>query len=167
MKDTIRIRPFRAEDAGSIVRLTGAVFATASIDARIQARFGGTSWKRIKGAVVRQEVERHPQGCFVAVRANRVVGYVTTTINPLAKRGTIANLAVAAACQGQGVGRRLIGRALRHFRQLGLRQAKIETLATNAAGQRLYPAMGFQEVVRQIHYAMALGGAMRSKTSAK
>ena len=158
MKDAIRIRRFKPEDTEAITRLTAAVFAPASIDARIEARFGGTSWKRIKGAAVRQELEHNPRGCFVAARGDRVVGYVTTTINPLAARGIIANLAVAAACQGQGVGRRLLARALRHFRQLGLRQAKIETLTTNAAGQWLYPALGFQEVARQIHYAMTLEG---------
>ena len=40
--------------------------------------------------------------------------------------------------------------------QLGLRQAKIETLDTNLAGQHLYPKLGFVEVARQIHYAMPL-----------
>jgi hypothetical protein len=34
--------------------------------------------------------------------------------------------------------------------------AKIETLEQNPVGQALYPDLGFQEVARQIHYAMRL-----------
>jgi hypothetical protein len=36
--------------------------------------------------------------------------------------------------------------------------AKIETLEQNPIGRRLYPALGFREVARQIHYAMPLVG---------
>ena len=36
--------------------------------------------------------------------------------------------------------------------------AKIETLEQNPIGQTLYPSLGFQEVARQIHYAMRLDG---------
>ena len=34
--------------------------------------------------------------------------------------------------------------------------AKIETLEQNVIGRHLYPAIGFVEVARQIHYAMPL-----------
>ncbi len=46
--------------------------------------------------------------------------------------------------------------AIACFRSEGLQQAKIETLATNEVGQHLYPKLGFQEVVRQVHYIMKL-----------
>jgi ribosomal protein S18 acetylase RimI-like enzyme len=32
----------------------------------------------------------------------------------------------------------------------------IETMENNAIGQRLYPSFGFEEVGRQIHYALKL-----------
>ncbi len=54
------------------------------------------------------------------------------------------------------MGRRLIETVLARFRRLGLKQAKIETLTCNPVGRRLYPAVGFTEVVRQIHYIMPL-----------
>ena len=94
--------------------------------------------------------------CFVAEVDGRVVGYATNYINELASRGTIANLAVSAACQGLGVGRKLMERSIERFRELGLRQAKIETLECNQTGRHLYPSVGFEEVVRQIHYIMPL-----------
>lgn len=161
MDDRIELRRAAARDTTSIVTLVTSVFEAASIDARIQKQFGGPSWKRVKGDAVRQELSRNPAGCFVAVRGKRVVGVVTTTVNPVASRGIIANVAVAASCQGQGLGRKLIERALQHFRDIGLRQAKIETLTTNEAGQRLYPSLGFREVARQIHFAMPLGRGAR------
>ena len=34
--------------------------------------------------------------------------------------------------------------------------AKIETLVQNPVGSHLYPSVGFQEVARQIHFAMPL-----------
>ena len=83
-------------------------------------------------------------------------GYVTGIIDRTASRGTIANLAISGRFQGHGLGTKLIQWALDHFRAEGLQQAKIETLATNEIGQHLYPKLGFQEVVRQVHYIMKL-----------
>jgi ribosomal protein S18 acetylase RimI-like enzyme len=156
----IRIRALAAADISACVALVTAVFHDASIDRRIQALCGGPSWKRVKGAAVRQvavaDVENNRNGCFVAVRDNRIVGYISTTINLAAARGCICDLAVAAECQGLGIGARLIRHVLRRFRKLGLQQAKIETLDNNLAGQHLYPKLGFVEVARQIHYVQPL-----------
>ena len=156
----VRIRALKEADIPACVALLTDVFRDASIDYRIQKLGGGTSWKRIKGAAVRQtardDVANGRGGCFVALRGERIVGYISTTVNPVASRGCICDLAVAADCQGLGIGRKLIRRALRRFRQLGLHQAKIETIDTNLAGQHLYPQLGFVEVARQIHYALPL-----------
>ncbi len=153
---TIVIRVTRPSDIEAIVRLTSREFRAASIDARIQSMIGGARWIKVKASVLRNEVTANPRGCFVATRGAEVVGYVTTTVNPAASRGTIANLAVSSICQGRGIGRRLLRRALRHFRKLGLHHAKIETLETNAVGRHLYPSLGFREVARQIHYVLPL-----------
>jgi ribosomal protein S18 acetylase RimI-like enzyme len=153
------LRAARAEDLEAIARITGEAFtAASSIDARIEALIGGRPWPEVKADVVRQEVRAFPEGCFVAEWDRRVVGYVTVTVQAAASRGTIANVAVAKEWQGRGLGRRLIERALEHFRKRGLSQAKIETLATNAAGQHLYTALGFREVARQIHFILPLEG---------
>ena len=40
--------------------------------------------------------------------------------------------------------------------------AKIETLEQNPIGRHLYPSLGFQEIARQIHYAMPLVGPAAS-----
>lgn len=153
---SITIRTAKDEDADAIVELTGREFRAASIDARIEDLMGGTPWIEVKGLAIRDELKRNPSGCFVAFVEGRLAGYITTTINSAASRGVIANIAVSSECQGHGLGRRLIDKALDHFRALGLKQAKIETLSTNEVGSHLYPAMGFKEVARQIHFAMPL-----------
>jgi hypothetical protein len=38
-----------------------------------------------------------------------------------------------------------------------MKLAKIETLMQNDIGSSFYPSVGFEEVARQIHYAMPLG----------
>jgi ribosomal protein S18 acetylase RimI-like enzyme len=153
---TLRLRAVRRDDTAGIVALMRAVFKSAAIDARIAARFGGPPWHRVKMGAVRRQLADNPAGCFVAVTGDRIVGYVSTSVNVVADRGWIIDLAVAAEYQGRGLGRRLINRALDHFRALGLHHAKIETLDTNLAGQHLYPALGFVEIARQIHYVMPL-----------
>ena len=153
------IRPVREEDAEAIVAMTAEVFGPFCIDKWIEDMLGpaGTAgWVQIKGQAVLHELRENPQGCFVAEVDGRVSGYVTTVVNALASRGVIANLAVMQRAQGRGIGRKLLERALEHFRRLGLAQAKIETLACNQVGRHLYPSLGFREVVRQVHFVMPL-----------
>ncbi|HJZ54730.1 MAG TPA: GNAT family N-acetyltransferase, partial [Gemmataceae bacterium] len=86
----------------------------------------------------------------------RVAGYVTTRIDREAGRGRIPNLAVSAEARNHGLGRLLIEHALDYFRSEGLVYAVIETMAQNTIGNHLYPACGFVEVARQVHFARKL-----------
>lgn len=159
MAEDIVIEPATPADAEAAAEITREAFNGVSIDQAIEKALGpagGRSWQDIKADQVRREVQRRPEHCFVARSAGRVVGYVTNHVQEDASRGTIANLAVEKSFRRRGIGRGLILSSLEHFRSLGLRQAKIETLSTNPAGQHLYPAVGFKEVVRQIHYVMSL-----------
>ena len=157
MNEAIIIRPVQPEDHRAIFEITAREFpAVASIDARIERMIGGVPWSRIKNARVREELDACPEACAVAVRNDVIVGYITCIIDRTAERGTIANLAVSRDCQGRGIGRRLLEWALALFKNMGLQQAKIETLECNDTGKHLYPRLGFREVVRQIHYVMPL-----------
>lgn len=159
LREQVTIEPGRPADADRAVEITREAFDGVSIDQAIEraiGRGGELSWQDVKGLQVRREFQTAPQHCFVARLGGKLVGYVSCDIDAAASRGRISNLAVDRSCRGQGVGRLLILRALDHFRGLGLKQAKIETLATNEIGQHLYPSCGFVEVVRQVHYAMKL-----------
>ncbi len=154
------IRTAKAGDELAAIAITEKVFAPYSVDHIIETKLGlpagGTRWIVVKAEVIRREFAENPEGCFVAEIDGQMAGYVSTTVNRVASRGIIANLAVLPESQGSGLGRKLLDRAIEYFRGLGLAQAKIETLETNPVGQHLYPAVGFEEVVRQIHYVMPL-----------
>jgi len=154
------LRPARAGDLEAMAAVTAEAFgASSSVDCRIEQMLGRgarAGWVDLKVRSLRRELKDRGGASFVAELRGRVVGYVTSLVDETASRGTIANLAVAPHCAGRGVGRRLLLRALERFRDLGLAHAKIDTLATNEIGRHLYPAVGFREVARQIHYVMRL-----------
>jgi len=153
------LRPARGDDVDAMIVVTAEVFAPASIDARFEqalGRGGAASWVDMKAAGIRREMADRPDACFVAEAGGRVVGFVTCSIDESASRGRIVDLAVAKGFQGRGIGRGLLRRSLERFGELGLRHAKIETLATNQAGQHLYTSVGFREIVRQVHFGMSL-----------
>ncbi len=50
---------------------------------------------------------------------------------------------IAAAYQGQGIGRRLMQRVIQHAQELGLRCVVCETQTTNVPAIRFYRALGF------------------------
>jgi len=157
--EEIVIRQARPDDFEAIASVTAEVFRPFALEAHIQEAIGnagGQEWLRIKTAEIERDRRADPEGCFVAERGGRVVGYLTSALSPFVSRGRIVDLAVAAECQGRGVGRRLIETALARFRRLGLKQAKIETLTCNPVGRHLYPAVGFKEIARQIHYIVPL-----------
>lgn len=155
----IHLRTYRPDDLDRIKAITIEGFDGVSIDRNIEelhGRFGEHDWKWRKARHIDQDVARDEHGVFVAEIDGQVVGYITTWLDLEAGVGNIPNLAVAAAHRGSGIGRRLIEHALDHFRASGMSYARIETLAQNEVGQKLYPSCGFEEIARQIHYGMPL-----------
>lgn len=153
------IRPFLPGDLDAIKQLTIEAFGGVTIEQDVENALGllhGHDWRWRKARHVDEDVESHPSGIFVAESNAVVVGYVSTRVDRVAGKGRIPNLAVSAAFRKCGLGRRLIEHALDYFRREGLSYAMIETMAENQIGQHLYPACGFIEVARQVHYARRL-----------
>jgi ribosomal protein S18 acetylase RimI-like enzyme len=156
----IVIRPYREPDRQAVRDLTVAAFEGVSIDHNIDLRLGpiaGRDWRWRKSRDVDRDIDL--LGAELAVAEDETgaaVGYVTMQRDDETRIGWIHNLVVAGGLRGQGLGRRLIEHALNHFRATGMTVAKIETLEQNAIGRHLYPALGFIEIARQIHYAMPL-----------
>lgn len=157
------LRLFRPDDLPRLQAITAQTFGPVSIDRNMEqllGAFGPGDWQTRKLAAIMLDCELHPDGVFVAVdEADQPLGYVTTRLQPASGIGWIPNLAVDPACQGQGLGRALLERALAFFKEQGMVVAKIETLEQNPIGQHLYPSLGFQEVARQVHYALRLDEA--------
>jgi len=155
----VTIRPFQERDRSATHRITVACFEQVSIHAIAQRKYGpfrGTAWQERKLADVDADLEADADGAFVAVEGDEVVGFVTTRADERTGIGHILNIAVDPGQQGKGVGAALMGKAFDYFADQGMTHAKIETLVGNAAGEHLYPKLGFEELTRQIHYMMEL-----------
>jgi ribosomal protein S18 acetylase RimI-like enzyme len=153
------IRRYRDADLDALKAITIICFENVSIDANIERRFGRVGehdWKWRKARHIDDDARAHPEGVFVAEVDGRVVGYITSRTDHESRVGWIPNLSVLPECQGRGIGRALMDHCLRYLRDAGMKLAKIETLLQNDVGSTFYPSVGFEEVARQIHYAMPL-----------
>lgn len=153
------LRPYQPGDLEAMLRITLEGFDGTAIEQHVERLCGvinGHDWQWRKARQIEEECAANPAGVFVAEEDGKVLGYVTTSVDHEAGKGRIPNVAVDAAAQGHGLGRRLIEHALDYFRAEGLSVAVIETMTNNAAGQHLYPSCGFVETCRQIHFAMKL-----------
>jgi ribosomal protein S18 acetylase RimI-like enzyme len=160
---SIVIRPYRQSDRDAVIALTVAAFDGVSIDHNLDLRLGpvaGRDWRWRKGRDVERDIDTPGSELAVAEYEDTgdVAGYVTLFMDHDSRIGWIRNLAVDAGLRGQGLGRRLLEHALDYFRANGMTVARIETLDQNPVGQHLYPSVGFQEIARQIHFAMPLEG---------
>ncbi|MCB1094629.1 MAG: GNAT family N-acetyltransferase [Verrucomicrobiae bacterium] len=156
------IRPYRPDDLDELKRITAVCFTSVSIDRNIEDKLGvigGHDWQWRKLRHIDNDVSGdHARHVFVwQTPEAEIAGYITGRTDDDSKIGWIPNLAVDPAHQGSGIGRQLINHLLQHFRDEGMECAKIETLAQNEIGATFYPAIGFQEVARQVHYVMRLG----------
>lgn len=157
------IRPYRESDRGALRDLTVEAFEGVSIDHNIDRLLGPVAardWRWRKARHVDEDLDA-PGGELAVAEDGETgapVGYVTMKFDAETKVGWVHNLAVAAGARHRGLGRRLLGHALERFRAAGMTVARIETLEQNPVGRHLYPALGFREVARQIHYALDLTG---------
>ncbi len=156
----MKIRPYRESDRETLKAITVEAFDGVSIDQNIERRFGmvaGHDWRWRKARQIEEDIDAPDTAVLVAEdERGEIAAYITMRMDRPAGIGWIPNMSVRAGLRGQGVGRRLIERALELFRDAGLELARIETLDQNQVGGHLYPACGFIEVARQIHFALRL-----------
>jgi len=155
----VTIRHYRPDDLPILRQITVDSFGSVAFDQMMEDRLGiwnGRDWKARKADHIDDDCTTNPDGCFVAERDGQILGYITTRLDQVNSLGRIPNLAVVEAARGLGLGRRLIHHALDYFRETGMKVAKIETMASNVIGQNLYPSCGFEEIGRQVHFAMRL-----------
>lgn len=155
------IHPFQPDDLPHLREIMIEAFDGVSIDKAIEEQVGivnGHNWQWRKARHLDEDVARAPDGVFVATdKSGAIIGFITSWRDDAAGIGFIPNLCVAAGHRGQGIGRDLIRHVLDDFRRHGLTHARIETLAHNDAGYGLYTSLGFEEVVRQVHFVKSLG----------
>ena len=153
------IRPFRPSDRQALLEITVRAFDGVSLDQNIEKRFGeiaGVNWQGRKTRHIEADIAVEPQGILVYESDGAVVGFVSTRTNYGTLIGWIPNLAVHPDHQGKGIGKELLAAALERLRKNGMLFARIETLEQNSRCLAFYPAMGFQEIGRQVHYIRPL-----------
>jgi ribosomal-protein-alanine N-acetyltransferase len=84
----------------------------------------------------------------------RVVGYVVADVVPNHGDGIghVKDLAVAEECRGEGLGKRLLGRALRALADQGATSVKLEVRRSNDVARALYRQFGFRHRGTVPHY---------------
>ncbi len=80
---------------------------------------------------------------FVALDGDDVCGYVDTEYEPWNRRPVIADIEVAGAYQGRGIGRALMDHAIDRARERGAGHVWLEVTNVNAPAIRAYQRMGF------------------------
>ena len=153
------IRKFKPQDRDEIVRITCQVYGPTCRDGATERRFGllnGVSWQERKTMAIDDDLRINPAGVFVAEDGGQIRGFITTDLEEHTRTGHISNMGVDSDSQGRGLGKALMTAALDYFRQSGMMYAKIETTDINPVAQAFYPQVGFQELVRMIHYFMKL-----------
>jgi ribosomal-protein-alanine N-acetyltransferase len=88
---------------------------------------------------------------LVAANGTEVLGYVVGTLTPNHGRdiGHVRDVAVRPEARGEGLGGRLLDRALASLRAAGGTLAKLEVRESNERAIRLYRGVGF-EVARRV-----------------
>ena len=155
----IIIRPFQPNDLPALRQITVESFSGVALEQMLEQKLGRWNergWKARKADHVDDDCASNPAGVFVAERVGEILGYISTRLDRNNERGRIPNMAVSEHARGLGLGRRLINHALDYFRKQGMKIVQIETMDSNEVGQHLYPACGFTEMARQVHYAMKL-----------
>jgi len=154
----VAIRGYRRRDRAEVMAIAMRSFVGLCLDENIEKLFGplDEGWEQQKRDHVDYDLSGSPHSAFVAIVDDEVVGFVCNRLYRHKLTGHVTNLAVAPEWQGQGVGKALLEASLAHFRDHGMRYARIETLEQNEKACKFYPSAGFQEVGRQIFYVKEL-----------
>jgi ribosomal-protein-alanine N-acetyltransferase len=128
-----RIRPASSADLAAVAAIEVAAFSDP---------WSPSSFRTLLG---------NPAVCFsVAERDGAAVGYSVAWF--AADEAELANIAVAAAARGGGVGALLLDAVLAEAAHRGASTVYLEVRESNAAARRLYASRHFAEVGRRRRY---------------
>jgi len=149
------IRKYKESDREVLKEITAICFEGVSLEYHTEQMYGvinGKDWRWRKKRHVDADIDANASGIFVAEEEGEVVGYISTRVDPETKIGGIPNFSVLPGHQKKGIGRKLAEAAEAYLKEQGMEYARIETLASNDVGLHFYPKLGFQEVIRQVHF---------------
>jgi len=134
-------------------------FSIADYDAAVEL------WNRVEGLEIaegdtKEDVARYalrnPGLSRVAMDGSAVVGVALCSHD--GRRGHIYHLAVDAAYQGHGLGKRLVDECLESLRRAGLKRAIIMVANDNPRGRAFWKHCGWEEIPGAIAMGKDLDG---------
>jgi len=139
LPDDVRLRASRESDVDALSRIA----TNAHHDTRfyIDGRFGRARCDALYQLWIAKSCRGWADHVVVAERAGEAVGYVTCHKTEAA--GRLGLVGVAQEARGLGIGRAMIGEALRWLADEGVDDVSVATQARNTAGLSLYQKTGF------------------------
>ena len=139
LSDGVRLRASRESDIDALSRIA----AGAHRDTRfyVDGRFGRDRCDAFYQLWIAKSCRGWADHVIVAERAGEAVGYVTCKKSEHA--GRLGLVGVAEEARGLGIGRAMIGDALRWLAAEGVDDVSVATQARNTAGLSLYQKSGF------------------------
>lgn len=108
-----------------------------------------------KGTLLNNQGERYVN-LKLEIDGNIVAFAICQTV---LDEATLFNIAVDPKCQGNGYGKRLLSELILQLQAQGVQTLWLEVRESNLPAQRLYTALGFNEVtVRKNYYPTPSGG---------
>lgn len=141
---SLRLRPLRREDLGGAAQIIHRSHI-GSLDAALNLTYATPTFCRgfVETLVLRAGCGRFdPEASFVAESPSGSVGVLLAS-HLSRTNGHICQVSVSPDAQGQGVGRALMGAALRSFREQGLETASLSVTLDNHPAYALYLSLGF------------------------
>ena len=111
-----------------------------------------------KGNQIKSYCERHPEWVFICEEADRIVGFVTFSLDTDSKTGSIGNNAKDPDCELKGIGQQMYKAVFEYFRKHGMVYAKVHTGLdyAHAPARRAYERAGFHISHKDVDYYMKL-----------
>lgn len=129
-----------------------AIAAVSHTDTRFYAdsRFDSERCAALYRTWIAKSCEGYAEAVLTEGPRGTPAGYISCHVE--GPRGRIGLIAVAPRHQGEGVGRRLVGGALRWFADAGLEEVSVATQGRNMRAQRLYQGAGFKSESLSLWY---------------
>lgn len=157
MENTIRIIPACEEhiEAACDIAIKAwtpirAVFRRDLGDELYESQF--TGWQAAKRAGIAKGL-RSGRG-YVALADDKVVGFVSYSVNETTKTGEIGGNAVDPECRGMGIGPKMYDFVLSKMKEEGMEYASVVTGLDDghAPARRAYEKAGFQKNLPSVKY---------------
>jgi len=111
-----------------------------------------------KGEQIKSHCEWHPEWVLICEEKERIVGFITFSLDLDKKIGTIGNNAKDPDCNLKGIGQQMYKAVLEYFREHGMIYASVHTGLdyAHAPARRAYEKAGFNIRHEDVDYYMKL-----------